>query len=1228
MAIENMSNNRENVNKNPSKQDYSMLEDAQESFIDRELKNDINTFKLWDAWFDNNVFNRFQNYVNSESRFNELIKIGLSKPDIKTSLIIQLRNKLVKSLLPREDMIKSLLHIFEKEYVLDGWNITDIKKVLNTMNHGEMKDYLKSERDRYDFLGKKNILKKDKIVKKDEKDIVIESLWINEKKYNSLTDNQKNSLINFTKTNSNISENEFKSLLSIFSDDEKVNIIKYFSTSISLKKLVEYWLFTKKEAKDYIVSRNSDILDKIVNPDEKNEIINWLNLDNFYILTSEIDNSKVKSIIWNDSVLRQIVNDINEMKEEIVTKKYSWLMSKLTPIWPNDDINSSFIEYIKNHPDNKKTISDDIKKTIDNLADWNYISIWTWESKLYYKIDKVDSWNTLDTKAIKLINISLSDWVVKKEQYWKQEIKDYSDIYDLLTFISSSKDKSINFMTKSEFDNLGLAEVVDDSSIKTKEQLKAKLDLVDKDWKDIPFDANKMVLRDDKQNNFIYHVDKIDDSKWTITVSWASKPETFTFSDFYTVFNAIGIKRVQKIDSTEGALSKISSILTWSDYGNIVLHNWKLIPKWKEKEKDVDINYLFWDKKYIEIKSIDSNKIDYVLWEYEEVNGKKEFKKGAVRKHNLNQFVEDVSINKMVPKNDKEVDETWVKEVQKTSSLLKSWFSLWSYAELMLALKQLPESVKSFLKEWNDLKAAKLALAMWRFLPKWVEEHLKDKQNSTYKDTVDKVIARLKKKNSWDLYKWIRDIVINTNSEQYEIEAALFTVIWKTWTLYPKDLQDLKWSFIWYEALWWKKWDKLYKKIEDRSKHQESKASWRPEPIPFTEETLVEELLKEQSKDWLRRPRIDKEFWWEKNKWIKEQMDDWKDKTAAQNAATWKINYWVTTLAWGEVPNWLWALAEIFKKNWSLVDMTAFPFIISVTWIAKTFDQPVLKYIIDQTWDTPYSAWLAFNTDDNQIDFYNKFIWKIAALKWPEVKASFDSINKEKWDEWKINAARDFWDKHWRVMADTLALNDGYIYAKKDSDPDFLKYVETIKWVQADDEYSWFKPDYISQWWVAKNTPVFTSKIVKRIDTSNHWALSSEAEKVANMHFDQLDRIKDNSELSDTEKRSLFREVFWTVEGRMRYKWETSMTSNKSNLWGIEFVKYLRKKNVDVYTPGWYPLWEESFYNEMYRRYMLWDMSWVVNIDNTKKETIEDIDDLLKMRSSNDSTFEKVKKKA
>jgi hypothetical protein len=39
------------------------------------------------------------------------------------------------------------------------------------------------------------------------------------------------------------------------------------------------------------------------------------------------------------------------------------------------------------------------------------------------------------------------------------------------------------------------------------------------------------------------------------------------------------------------------------------------------------------------------------------------------------------------------------------------------------------------------------------------------------------MIGRLKKKNSDDLYKMIKKIVTNKNSEQYEIEAALFTVV-------------------------------------------------------------------------------------------------------------------------------------------------------------------------------------------------------------------------------------------------------------------------------------------------------------------------------------------------------------------------------------------------------------------------------------------------------------------
>jgi hypothetical protein len=54
---------------------------------------------------------------------------------------------------------------------------------------------------------------------------------------------------------------------------------------------------------------------------------------------------------------------------------------------------------------------------------------------------------------------------------------------------------------------------------------------------------------------------------------------------------------------------------------------------------------------------------------------------------------------------------------------------------------------------------------------------------------------------------------------------------------------------------------------------------------------------------------------------------------------------------------------------------------------------------------------------------------------------------------------------------------------------------------------------------------------------------------------------------------------------------------------------------------------EDSFLEEMYRRYMLWDLSWKLTVVNTKQETVKDIDDLLNMGANNDDNTKKKQKK-
>jgi len=67
--------------------------------------------------------------------------------------------------------------------------------------------------------------------------------------------------------------------------------------------------------------------------------------------------------------------------------------------------------------------------------------------------------------------------------------------------------------------------------------------------------------------------------------------------------------------------------------------------------------------------------------------------------------------------------------------------------------------------------------------------------------TMEALMGDLKAIDSGPMVDRIEKILLNKSSEQYEIEAALFTMLSKYGTLYNKKLIQYRGQFLWYEAL-------------------------------------------------------------------------------------------------------------------------------------------------------------------------------------------------------------------------------------------------------------------------------------------------------------------------------------------------------------------------------------------------------------------------------------------
>gem|GEM_PF-606392 len=177
------------------------------------------------------------------------------------------------------------------------------------------------------------------------------------------------------------------------------------------------------------------------------------------------------------------------------------------------------------------------------------------------------------------------------------------------------------------------------------------------------------------------------------------------------------------------------------------------------------------------------------------------------------------------------------------------------------------ESIEQSWERGNKLKAAKFALALGKWLPAAVREDLQSMVEQEESATMEELMKQLTSVDSKVMVPKIEKILLNKNSEQYQIEAAMFAMLSKYGTLYNKTpLNKRRGSFMWYEALGGKVGDKLFldvKKECESVKTPDGTAMKDQDVQPFTEELLVERLLTLQAADKLppkRRSKIHKDF--------------------------------------------------------------------------------------------------------------------------------------------------------------------------------------------------------------------------------------------------------------------------------------------------------------------------------------------------------------------------------
>lgn len=613
-----------------------------------------------------------------------------------------------------------------------------------------------------------------------------------------------------------------------------------------------------------------------------------------------------------------------------------------------------------------------------------------------------------------------------------------------------------------------------------------KLDEVDPDWKEIWFEKWTFL----EKEWYVYEVIWIDTDNCNIQlkslawIEWANWE--LTYEIFYEIFKKDKVKRFIKIyDFQEMIKEKIS----WWDskWNNHEIKDWKIIAKnqeYSEKKSDQEVEYLVSDKnnELVKINKISWNQVTVQLWERKNYDtmSDKEKKDEKIKKDqkwekitldsnklvlNLNEIDSYIKKHELHP--DWKVWKTLKQEEVKWEwndfkwSIFTKIFNNVSFNELIAWWKIFVEWFKETMKRWNDVHAARFALALWNFLPEDMRQDLLIKVESAESSEMDKALEWLWKIDSEVAIDRIKRWLQNKDTPQYKKEAWLMFMVSKYWLLYAKSpLSGKKWSFLWYESFWGRIGDKLY--LDYKKECEE----WK---IPFTEEILMYKLIWKQCKwawfNWIkRRWKLYKEYEWKMKQWIEDENAKWlKEANAMRNFADRK-NAAKNEFKWWEFNNWLWKYEWAIDRWGSMKDMHELPFMLLFSGTCYLLQNEQLNKF--KSFTESWYWWLLFTrflsqTDD--MDLFNRTILKISKVFWEKDPEKFSDMYEKALKIYnnqnnnnlsiakKMTEAENFWSEYWEALNRTLLKlnNQNNKYIKTDkvlltNEEDFKDYNNKI----------------------------------------------------------------------------------------------------------------------------------------------------------------------------------------
>jgi len=706
----------------------------------------------------------------------------------------------------------------------------------------------------------------------------------------------------------------------------------------------------------------------------------------------------------------------------------------------------------------------------------------------------------------------------KQQELLENEIQDLEEKLEKASIDQSIRKSLVEKQlehAREQLDELKNATLISSEVAKyaTFHDLLSRLDSVDVEGKALWL--KKWMSIETKENAFI--VDGIDIENEQITLNGlANSKEMISFSEFETHFKKQKAKRVAWLENINALLERVSNPMWW---GKTVFENGELTAKdvdHKWQKPDQKIEYLVGTESDTLVKIVDINDgyVEIQRWEIEDTKTKKwkkeikwhklKIKWASTEKYSLNEFAKYIESEKL--KADWKIARTWL-EVSPDShhndrnagnsfgGLMWKTFvnGRMSISELIAWGKLVPELIEEYFKKGSDIKSAKAALAMWKFLPQQMRDELLVKVERAESESMEKALEDLGKIDSWMAVERIENWLLDKNTPEYNKEAGLIFMLSKyghltakTWkSSWSDGLYPYRGKWLWYEAFWGRVNDELFlrKKAEAEADNQ-----------VFSEETLMHFLMKEQCKDWhysgiKRRSRLHKEFENKWKSWVDEEFEKWYKDASSKRTAVKMVSEGMDEALWGTTTNALGWAKKAVERWWSLEDMMEISFCLMFSWASFDVDQATylrMKWLWDGDGQPIVSHRMMSSVPEMQL-FNNTVLalskeiakpenygWQYGNI-YAEAREIFSRVenrrsNGDKYSELsRLKDSQKFWKKYWEVLSRGLNMSmqpdekfsktDTIIKRKKDENSIFKQYYEKVwgyVW-----EWNYFKEDFV-----------------------------------------------------------------------------------------------------------------------------------------------------------------------